>query len=92
MKTFNSENIEILNKYLPVVIRVHSDIHPELNEVLSLYQEMMQDDKSLEEKQELSKKLAKVTNNFTIPADACETYAKSYQLLADLNKELNTPT
>lgn len=91
MKTFNSENIEILNKYLPVVTRVHSDIHPELNEVLRLYQEMMQDNKSLEEKQALAQDLVRVTDNYTIPTDACESYAKTYELLAALSEEINAP-
>lgn len=36
----NEETIQTLNKIMPVVARVHGEHHPELHQVLELYNEV----------------------------------------------------
>lgn len=78
----NEEAIVTLNKILPVVDRVHGDHHPELHQVLALYEELKQSPSA-----ELFQKLREVTGNYAVPSDACPTYEKTYQLLKSLDQE-----
>ncbi len=78
----NQELIETLNKILPVVERVHGEAHPELHEVVVLYQELLKTPSK-----EIFEKLRKVTHNYTLPEDACPAYTKTYQSLEKLDKE-----
>ena len=75
----NTEIIKELDKILPVVERVHGDHHPELHEVAKFYGELKQGGN-------VAAKLREVTNNFTVPADACPTFAKTYKDLEELLK------
>ncbi|MCF0111916.1 MAG: hypothetical protein HUJ58_08435 [Erysipelotrichaceae bacterium] len=75
-----------LNRILPVVTRVHSDHHPELREVLTQYEKLTEavnanDNNAVKERIE---KIAEITNQFTIPEDACPTYTKAYQALHNI--------
>ena len=75
----NTELIKELDKILPVVERVHGDNHPELHEVAKLYGELKQG-------AHVAAQLRQVTENFTVPADACPTFAKTYRDLEELLK------
>ena len=75
----NTEIIQELDKILPVVERVHGDHHPELHEVAKLYGELKQG-------ADVAAQLRQVTGNFTVPADACPTFAKTYKDLEELLK------
>ena len=75
----NTEVIKELDKILPVVERVHGDHHPELHEVAKLYSELKQG-------ADVANQLREVTGNFTIPTDACPTFAKTYKDLEELLK------
>ena len=77
----NQEIITELNKILPVVERVHGDHHPELHEVHSLYKQLLENPSK-----EIFEKLRAVTNNYTLPEDACPTYEKTYRDLQLLEK------
>lgn len=78
----NQETITTLNKILPVVDRVHGDHHPELHQVLALYNKLKENPSA-----ELFKELREVTDNYSVPSDACVTYEKTYRLLEELDKE-----
>lgn len=78
----NKEIIENLDKILPVVERVHGDHHPELHQVARLYQELKE-----APSRDIFAKLQETTENYTVPEDACPTYAKTYELLETLDKE-----
>lgn len=80
----NEETIVTLNKILPVVDRVHGDHHPELHQVVALYEELKQAPSA-----ELFQKLREVTSQYTVPSDACPTYEKTYQLLKSLDQEFS---
>lgn len=77
----NEEMLTTLNKILPVVERVHGDHHPELHQVAALYARLKETPSK-----EIFQQLRQVTGNYTVPSDACPTYAKTYQLLAELDK------
>ena len=79
----NKEILETLDKIVPVVARVHKDNHPELGEVEKLYNKVKDNPSG-----EVFERLREVTKNYEIPADACPTYTKTYELLAALEKEL----
>lgn len=81
----NFEFMEELLKKLKLVIRVHGENHPELAEVGALFDAILQQ-KDVEEN---AAKLKEVTDNFTVPADACPTYARVYELLDLYLKGLN---
>lgn len=73
---------ETLDKILPVVDRVHGEHHPELHQVLKLYHQIKE-----EQKAEYFEELRQVTSNYSVPEDACPTYAKAYTFLDMLDQE-----
>lgn len=75
------ETIQTLDKILPVVERVHSENHPELHQVAELYKELKTAPSA-----DVFGKLREVTGNYAVPEDACPTYAKTYQLLKELDE------
>lgn len=78
----NAEIIKELDKILPVVARVHGEHHPELAQVVELYQDI----KTCPSKEGFEK-LRKVTSDYKIPEDACPTYEKTYYDLEQLDRE-----
>jgi len=93
MMKFNQvkdKNIETLELYVPIVARVHGESHPEFHEVHRLFDEMIKKMKEAgQEKPTLGdefKELGKITNNYTVPADTCESYEAVYNMLAELNE------
>ncbi|NLY70639.1 MAG: iron-sulfur cluster repair di-iron protein, ric [Clostridiales bacterium] len=82
--------LKILEQYVPIVARVHGGTHPEFLEVRKLFDSM--NEKIIEagsEKPKIDdefKKLRKVTNNYTVPCDTCESYEAVYKMLAELDE------
>ncbi|MGI6668696.1 MAG: iron-sulfur cluster repair di-iron protein, ric [Acetivibrionales bacterium] len=90
--TFNEakkRHFQTLKQYVPVVDRVHGDSHPEFHAVRELFDAIM--DKTKEsgaKKPDLDEEFARlreVTNNYTVPADVCESYEAVYKMLAELD-------
>ncbi|NLL75039.1 MAG: iron-sulfur cluster repair di-iron protein, ric [Erysipelothrix sp.] len=91
MKTFN----EVVNKhkdnlelYVPVVGRVHGPSHPEFYAVKKEYDAMVEkvnSDKLIELKDNFEN-LRKITNDYTVPSDTCETYEAVYTMLQELDQ------
>lgn len=90
MPTFDT----LLNEFFPKLAiytrpltRAHGKNHPEVFEVHELFQTMnakVQEDDS--DKTNLDKEfseLRKVTNDYALPADACETYEAVYSMLSE---------
>lgn len=76
--------LTVLNKVLPTVVRVHGSEHPELKEVKVVYEELVT---ALEQKADPKPTMAKLkalTNDFTLPTDACDAYRKVYQAFKEL--------
>ncbi|HZK29541.1 MAG TPA: iron-sulfur cluster repair di-iron protein, ric [Clostridia bacterium] len=91
--TFNQAkraHLKTLQQYIPVVSRVHGASHPEFYEVHRLFDAIKVKIKEAGSKKvELDDEFAqlrKITNNYTIPPDVCESYEAVYSMLADLDK------
>ncbi len=91
MNKFNQvkeKNIETLNLYVPIVARVHGGSHPEFHEVKRLFDDinkkMKETDKPNLDKE--FKELQKITNNYEVPSDTCESYEAVYNILSELDK------
>lgn len=76
-----------LELYVPVVARVHGDQHPEFHDVHELYKKIMEKIKEAgTERPELNEEfeeLRKVTGNYKVPEDTCESYEAVYEMLSE---------
>lgn len=93
--TFNElakNHLKTLDKYVPVVDRVHGDAHPEFHEVKKLYESLSQKVKDANKTKttpnldEDFQSLRDVTNNYTLPSGVCETYEAVYKMLSELDQ------
>lgn len=94
--TFNQakgKHLETLKLYVPIVSRVHGPSHPEFYEVHKLYDGIITKiEEAGSNKAELHEEflaLRKVTNNYTIPGDVCESYEAVYNMLSEMDKAYN---
>ena len=93
MKKFQEvkeKNLETLEQYVPVVARVHGESHPEFYDVKKIFDKMdgKMKDNGLEdiELDNEFKELRKVTEDYKVPSDTCETYEAVYNMLSELDK------
>lgn len=97
MRKFNelkekySEKLEL---YVPVVARVHGADHPEFHDVHELYNKIngkMENTESeeLELKDEFTE-LRRITDNYKIPENTCESYEAVYNMLSELDEAYNS--
>ena len=91
--TFNQvkeSHFKILEKYVPIVARVHGGNHPEFHEVRKVFDAIMKKTKEAgTDKPELNDefiKLREITDNYTVPGDVCESYEAVYNMLAEADK------
>jgi len=86
--------LKTLAQYVPVVARVHGGSHPEFHEVRKIYDELAKKIKDAgAEKLDLAAEfisLRKITDNYTVPSDVCESYEAVYNMLAELDKAYET--
>lgn len=77
-----------LEQYTPIVARVHGENHPELTVVRDIFADMNVKIKSEEDADLTSefKSLREVTSNYEVPADGCEAYTETYELLEEADK------
>lgn len=81
---------EKLDLYTTAITRAHGKNHPEAFEVRELFEvinekvkEVGMDTPNLDEE---FTQLRKITNNYTIPSDVCETYAGVYNMLSEVDE------
>lgn len=83
-------NFKTLQQYVPIVERVHGGNHPEFHEVRELFDAINAKAKkagsNLPELNEEFAKLRAITDNYTIPKDACEAFTAVYNMLAAVDK------
>jgi len=96
MTKFNQvkdKNMETLELYVPIVARVHGESHPEFHQVHDLFDKMNKKMKEVgSEKPALDnefKELGKITNDYKVPTDTCESYEAVYNMLSELNEAYN---
>ncbi len=92
-KTFNEVKKTLfptLERFVPVVARVHGEHHPEFHEVHKLFDSINEKIKEAGlEKPELNDefiKLREITSNYTVPGDVCESYEAVYNMLAEVDE------
>ena len=70
--------------------RVHGENHPEFYDVRKLFDQIAQKIGNLsKDKPKLDgvfKELRKITDNYTVPEDVCESYQAVYEMLAELDR------
>jgi iron-sulfur cluster repair protein YtfE (RIC family) len=88
IKFFEEKYFEELDMVMPIVERVHGPHHKEIYEVSKVYKDiknkLCKNDDSLEED---FLKLREITDGYKVPDDVCETYAKVYKMLENLEKD-----
>ena len=67
-------------QFAPLIERVHGAGHPELTRVRELTMELNDSDDA-DRISEIFTELRSVTNNHTLPEDACEAYEATYKAL-----------
>lgn len=79
-----------LGQFVPIVARVHGDVHPEFYKVKEVFDIM---DKKIKEAKsdkpqldEELKKVREITNNYTVPSGVCESYEAVYIMLSEIEK------
>ena len=80
-----------LNTLLPVVQRVHGEAHPELADVGRLFttlRERLEAGASAEEACPLMDQIRGLTKDYTVPADACPAFRKTYAALSRVDESL----
>ncbi len=81
------EHMETLAQYVPVVARVHGAHHPEFHEVRKVYDELagkLANDNAPALDEEFAS-LRRITSNYLVPDDVCESYEAVYQMLKELD-------
>ena len=82
--------IPTLEKFVPIVARVHGKHHPEFHDVRKVFDTIFEKVKEAgTEKPELSQeftKLREITDNYTVPCDVCESYEAVYKMLSELDE------
>ncbi|MFR4287004.1 MAG: iron-sulfur cluster repair di-iron protein, ric [Enterococcus italicus] len=87
--TYLSENAETLALYTTAITRAHGKHHPEVFGVKKVYGELADKIADQGDKADLTPEfdeLRNLTQDFTIPADACPTMTKTYEMLAEATK------
>ncbi len=90
-KAFNETKknvVPTLEKFVPVVARVHGSHHPEFYEVRDVFNTINEKAKG-DDKPELGEefvKLREITDNYTVPGDVCESYEAVYKMLSELDE------
>src|SRR5699024_5544772 len=85
-----AENFEKLDLFTTAITRVHGENHPEAFEVRKLFESIQSKVKADGiNKADLVnefKQLRKVTDNYKVPSDVCETYDSVYHMLSELDQ------
>ncbi|WP_062353468.1 hypothetical protein [Bacillus kwashiorkori] len=87
-EVFNNyyEKLELFSK---AITRAHGKNHPEAFEVRELFEAISKKVKEDVTKIDLENEftqLRKITDNYTIPNNVCETYAATFHMLEELDK------
>jgi iron-sulfur cluster repair protein YtfE (RIC family) len=82
-------HLQTLKQYVPIVARVHGKAHPEFHEVHESFDALVKKTKEAGSRRpdldEEFARLRKITNNYTVPEDVCESYEAVYNMLAELD-------
>lgn len=87
------KNLGLLEQYVPVVARVHGASHNEFHQVRAIFDEIVDEIVDEIKKGDAGKadlagrfeSLRKITGNYTVPSDVCESYEAVYGMLSELD-------
>lgn len=92
-QTFNqviTKHFQTLNQYVPIVARVHGKSHPEFYNVQKVFSAISEKTKEAGSKtpelNEEFNELRKITSNYKVPEDTCESFEAVYAMLAELDQ------
>jgi len=92
-QTFNkvkTKHFQTLEQYVPIVARVHGKSHPEFYNVQKVFSAISEKTKEADSKiPELNEEFAalrKITSNYKVPEDTCESFEAVYTMLAELDQ------
>lgn len=89
-RQFSEAEFEKIEMYSKAIAKVHGKHHPELNQVHNLFVSIKnKTETSVGEIPNLENEfdlLHQVTNGYQVPADGCETYQITYNLLQQAEK------
>lgn len=89
-RAVSEKNLETLEQYVPIVAKVHGEHHPEFHKVRKIFDALRQKIKEAGAgKPDLEGEfvaLRKITGDYTVPGDTCETYAAVYNKLGEMDK------
>lgn len=86
-ETYFDQHQDELNLYTNAITKAHGAHHPEVFDVRKLFQEIQE---KAQKKQwnfvpEFTK-LRQVTHSYQVPDDVCQTFEKTYHMLADFDQ------
>lgn len=83
------KHFKTLKQYVPIVARVHGSSHPEFHQVHKLFDAIIQKtNEAGANRPQLDLEFAqlrKITDNYTVPTDVCESYEAVYNMLAEID-------
>lgn len=84
-QTFLTERLEQLDKFTRAIGKVHGGNHPELHEVREVFLQMKEeiDKNPAADVRAYLEKIETLSSHYTVPSDACQTYAATYELLKE---------
>lgn len=89
-KEVREKLIPTLERFVPIVAKVHGKHHPEFHDVRKVFDTMIEKTRVAgAEKVELNDEFAKlreITDNYTVPGDVCESYEAVYNMLSELDE------
>lgn len=86
-----SKHLDRLNQYVPIVAKVHGGTHPEFYDVKKQFDKINEKLK-VSDSPDLTKEfeeLRRITDNYTVPLDVCESYEAVYKMLEEVDTEYN---
>lgn len=83
-----TECIAVLDKVLPVVVRVHGGNHPELSDIFASYGTLKNAILDGTDTSSAVAEIRRLTDGYTLPADACQAYTKVYNALKTIDETL----
>jgi iron-sulfur cluster repair protein YtfE (RIC family) len=87
------KHFKTLELYVPIVARVHGKSHPEFYEVQKIFgvlaKKIKESNSQVPGLEQEFEKLRKITKDYTVPDDVCESYEAVYNMLAELDNAYN---
>lgn len=82
-----NQHLESAAEYTALIERVHGENHPELTRVREITESLQENDDPVRTR-ELFGELRRVTNDYAIPEDVCETFESTYRSLERADREM----